>query len=113
MRDIGGRTGRAARRPRPASAGAAYAAGLRKQVERIDGVSRSLPYSDLLALTSSHTRWCDELITAMPMTLWLCVVTHEQQLDRPPQWPDRTVRWGQARGGRSKIEAHPGYVAGR
>ena len=29
--------------------------GLRKQVERIDGVSRSLPYSDLLALTSSHT----------------------------------------------------------
>jgi len=56
---------------------------------------------------------CDELITVVPMTLWLCVVTHEAAVG--PAFamagPDRPLGTGEGRA--QQIEAHPGYVAGR
>ena len=39
--------------------------GLRVSWGRIEGVSRSLPFSDLLALTSSHT-----FLSVMDLSLW-------------------------------------------
>jgi len=46
---------RGLRRARAPSLGSEPPKGVRAGGERIEGVSRSLPNSDLLALTSSHT----------------------------------------------------------